>query len=144
MNEMIAFQGEDFRLADKMGLMPLMRFAKVAQDGVNAEDLAGLTAMYDLLEQCIHPEDWPRFVAAATKHRVQGDDLMEVVKQAIEAMSARPTARSSASSDGPPLTKPSSTESSSSPVVHRLEQRGRPDLALVVEESIKAREARAS
>ncbi len=142
--DVITFHDEEYRLADKMGLMPLMRFAKVAQAGVDSNEMDGLAAMYDLLEQCIDPVDWARFEAAATRHRDQSDDLMEVITQSIATMSARPTVRASGSSDGPPATSGSSTGDSSSPVVRRLERQGRPDLALLVQESIEAREARAS
>ena len=142
--DVITFHGQEFHLADTMGLMPLMRFAKVARSGVDAQELEGLAAMYDLLEQCIEPDEWDRFVDLATKHRDQGDDLMEVVKETIETMSARPTERSSDSSDGPAPTSQNSTDASSSPVVRRLENRGRPDLALVVQEAEAARAAHAS
>jgi len=164
--DVITYHGEEFHLADKMGLMPLMRFAKLAQGDVDSETMEGLAAMYDLLEQCIKPDDycascgnaeqdkcckdrrivndWRRFEQVAATHRDQGEELMEVVKQALEKMSARPTQRSSASSDGPPSTSGNSTAASSSPVVNRYEQQGRPDLALIVTEAIEAREARAS
>lgn len=147
MTDTIPFHGEDYRLADKMGLMPLMRFAKLARSGLDSQEMEGLAAMYDLLEQCIDPEDWARFEAAATRERDQGDELMAVVTKAIELMAARPTLRSSDSSDGPPNTSGSSTGGSSSPVVRRLEQQGRAAQALIVEEAIEARrirEARAS
>jgi hypothetical protein len=142
--DVISFHGEHFHLADQVGLMPLMRFAKIAQDGVDSDDLAGLTAMYDLLQQCIVDEEWARFEVLATRHRDQGDELMQVVKQAIETMSARPTQRSSDSSDGPAPTSQSSTAGSSSPVVRRLERQGRAAQALIVQEAEAARAARAS
>lgn len=150
MPDEITFHGEQYRLADKMGLMPLMRFAKLARSGLDSQEMEGLAAMYDLLEQCIDDEDWPRFEASATRHRDQGDELMAVVTKAIEVMAARPTQRSSDSSDGPPSTSGSSTGDSSSPVVRRLEQQGRPAQALIAQEALeaqrakRAREARAS
>lgn len=141
MSGTIEFFGEEYHIAEKVGLMPLMRFAKIAQAGVETNDMDGLAAMYDLLEQCLTEQDWDRFVVAATKHRADGDELMVVVKEAIERMAERPTQRSSDSSDGPPSTSPSSTDDSSSQAIRRLEQQGRPDLANVVQ---MAREARAS
>jgi hypothetical protein len=128
----ISFAGEEFAVAERIGLMPLMRFAHIAESGVDSEDMAGLAAMYDLLEQCVAEEDWSRFQRAATKSRADGEALMAVVKDAIEAISARPTSRPSDSSAGPTTTRPSSAGDSSSRVIARLEENGRPDLALVV------------
>jgi hypothetical protein len=142
--ETVEFHGEKYRIADQIGLMPLMRFAKVAQAGVDSSDMDGLVAMYDLMEQCLVDEDWARFAAAATKHRADGEELMDVVRQAIEAMAERPTQRSSDSSDGPPSTSGNSTGDSSSQVVRRLERQGRPDLALLVRRTEADRTARAS
>jgi hypothetical protein len=143
-DETVEFHGETYRIADQIGLMPLMRFAKVAQDGVDASDMDGLVAMYDLMEQCLVDEDWARFTVAATKHRADGEELMGVVRQAIEAMAERPTQRPSDSSDGQPSTSGSSTGDSSSLVVRRLERQGRPDLALLVRRTEADRVARAS
>lgn len=162
----LTFHGERFRVAGKIGLMPLMRFAKLAQAGVDTDEMDGLVAIYDLLEQCIDTsrycagcgeaerdgccdgrrivDDWTRFTVLATAHRDQGEELLDIVKQAVELMADRPTLRSSGSSDGPPSTSGSSTEGSSSPVVRRLERRGRPDLGLIVAEAIGAQQARAS
>jgi hypothetical protein len=129
----VEFSGESFAIADKIGLMPLMRFAKTAKAGADSEDLEGLVAMYDLLEQVIDPADWDRFVNVASRDRVDGETLMSVVGKAIKAMTGRPTQRSSDSSDGPTSIPGNSAGDSSSQVVARLEEQGRPDLALVVE-----------
>lgn len=137
----IEFGGERFTVADKIGLMPLMRFAKAAQGGVDSNDMAGLAAMYDLLEQCIAPADWRRFEVAADKTRASGEELMAVVKDVMEAMTARPTSLPSDSSDGPTIIGPNSGGGSSLRVVRRLEEQGRPDLALMVEMAGEARSA---
>jgi hypothetical protein len=142
--ETVEFHGETYRIADKIGLMPLMRFAKTAQEGVDSNDMDGLVAMYDLMEQCLIDEDWAKFTTAATKHRADGEELMAVVKQAIETMAERPTQRSSDSSDGPPSISGNSTADSSSLVVRRLEKQGRPDLALLVRRTEADQAARAS
>jgi hypothetical protein len=125
----VEFHGETFRLADSIALMALMRFAKVAQAGTDSDDMAGLVAMYDLLEQCIHPEDWPRFEVLATRERDQADDLLAVIQQAITEMAERPTAPPSDSSDGRPSTSGNSTGDSSSLGVHLLERPGNAHLA---------------
>jgi hypothetical protein len=65
---------------------------------------------------------------------VDADDteLMNIVKDVMEMLSKRPTERPSDSSDGPTSTPPSSEDDSSSRIIRRFEQEGRPDLALMV------------
>lgn len=129
----VEFGGEQFRTADRIGLMPLMRFAKIAKAGVDADDLEGLTSLYDLLEQCIHVDEWARFEKVADDTRAQGDELMKVVGDVFAALSARPTSLPSDSSAGQTSTPPKSVvDSSSQVVVQRLEDQGRPDLANIV------------
>lgn len=50
--ESVEWQGERFFIADRIGLAPLLRFAKVAKQGTDSDDMDGLVAMHDLLEQC--------------------------------------------------------------------------------------------
>lgn len=133
----IDFKGETFRTADRIGLMPLMKFAHVAEDGVSSSDMAGLAAMYDLLGDCLHPEDWGRFQAVAVREKADGDDLLAVVTKVVEQMTARPTGPPSDSSDGQPPAGPSSPGDSFSQAMEHLG--GRPDLASIV---VAAREAR--
>lgn len=135
----IDFAGETFRLADKIGLMPLMRFAHVSRRGVDSNDMEGLAAIYDLLKQCIADDDWGRFEDAAMTSRADGDELLEVVSRAVQAISERPTQEPSDSSDGQPITSGSSTDGSSSPVIGRLVEQGRPDLALIVDQAERSR-----
>jgi hypothetical protein len=73
-----------------------------------------------------------RFEAAADKARASGDELMQVVKDAFELLSARPTGRPSDSSDGPTIIEPNSEDASYLRVVKRLEDEGRPDQAYMV------------
>jgi len=145
MTETIPFLGEDFHVAESVGAMPLMRFAKIAKSGTGTGDMDGLAAIYDLLEQCIHPDDWGRFQAHADKVRASGDQLLDMVREVFTVLAGRPTGRSSDSSDGPLVIEPNSTDDSSSPdtdrVIRRLNDQGRPDLALLVrrrEESLIA------
>lgn len=113
----------EFRVADKIGLMPLMRFAKVAKSGVDSNEIEGLAAMYDLLRACIHPEDWARFEEHADRQAADNDQLLEVVGTVMRVVSERPTGRPSESSDGPSANEPESTVS-----FLRRASVGRPDL----------------
>lgn len=135
----IEFFGEQFQVAEKIGLMPLLRFAKAAKAGADSADLESLTVMYDLLEQVIAPSEWERFQKVADDNRADGEELMQVVSTAIELLTARPTSRPSASSDGPPTTSTNSTDVSYLRVKQRLEQEGRPDQAYVAMLAHRAR-----
>ena len=135
----VEFAGEQFACADSIALMALMRFAHVASTGTDSNDLAGLAAMYELLEQCIAAEDWERFQQVAMRTKAKGDELMGVVGKVIQALSARPTERPSDSSDGPTSIEPSSEDVSSSAepshlrVMRHWEAKGRPDVAYMVQ-----------
>lgn len=136
----LTFHGEGFRLADRIGLMPLMRFAHVARKGVDSNDMEGLAAIYDMLQVVFADDDeWVRFEELATRVRADGDELMGVVKDAMQVISERPTSEPSDSSDGPPITSGSSAGGSSSPVIDRLQESGRPDLALIVDQAQRSR-----
>lgn len=134
----VDFHDEQYRITDKVGAMPLMRFSKLAQSGDVSEQDA-LIAMYDLIEACFDPIDWERFQQAAMKHRADSDELMAVVSQVFLVLADRPTSRPSDSSDGPLTTAPSSTSTHVDRAIARLD--GRPDLQLMV---TKAQEAMAS
>ena len=134
----VALAGKPFRVAEKVGGLALMRFAKTAQAGVDSNELAGLAAMYDLLRQVIHPGDWQAFEAHADEQRVGADELLQAVFDAMEAISGRPTSRPSVSSDGPSTTSGSSSGVSSSVVID-LERQGRPDLALIASQADASR-----
>lgn len=138
--ETVDFLGEEFHVAERIGAMPLMRYAKASKAGLDANGMDGLVAMYDLLRECIHPEDWARFEAHAGSQHARGPQFLHVVTEVIGIVAARPTGRSADSSDGPRIIEPSSTEGSSSldtgseRVIRRLNDKGRPDLALMVRE----------
>jgi hypothetical protein len=114
-SDRVEMMGRFYRVGEKIGLMPLMRFAHAARKGAEATDMDGLAAIYDMLHDCVHPDDWNRFCDDATELAADGDDLLPVISQTIEILTARPTRRPSDSSGGPSRTSPSSTGSSSSP-----------------------------
>lgn len=134
---LVTWQGESYRLADKIGDMPIIRFAKIAEQGIDANEMRGLAAMHDLLENCLTPRDWQRFQDHATRVHATADEIMELVKSTYQALSGRPTKRPSSSSDGQPPTVESSGAGSSSPVIRVIESipANRPDLKLAVWES---------
>lgn len=104
----IDFLGERMRLRDRIGLMPLMAFAMASEAGGDTGDMKALSALYRLLRSCIHADDWPRFEDHAEQTAADADDLLKVVGQAIEQVTARPTRRPAVSSAGPQTTSPNS------------------------------------
>jgi hypothetical protein len=140
----VEMRGQTYRIAEKVGLAPLMRFAKVAKQGTDANDMDGLAAMYDLLEQCFaDTAEFDRFLDVATVGRWDADEILEVVGKVMEVLAERPTGRSSDSSAGPSSTPLSSAAVSSLRAQRRLEQAGRADLAVAVLERRETVEAQA-
>lgn len=113
--ETVECMGGRYLIGDKVGLMPLMRFASASKAGIDSSEMEGLVAMYDMLRDCIHPTDWERFERDMTVKQAEGDDLMPVVGRVIEMLTARPTKRASDSSPGQPSTSVPSTAGSSRP-----------------------------
>lgn len=153
----VEFLGAEFRMGERVGLMPMMRYARVAKRLDELEKSGGeadgdqFVEMFDatlsLLEQCVHPDDWSRFERHSTEQGADQEEFMEFAGRVMAALSDRPTGPRSVSSSGPRTIEPSSTDGSSSQatgpsrVVQKFNDRGRPDLALLVrkrEESLTA------
>jgi hypothetical protein len=116
------FFGETFTVADRVGAMPLLRFAAVAEAGTQAEELAGMAAMHELLRDCLAPGDWPRFQKVAADNKADAEELMAVCGAIYQAVTGRPTQRPSDSAGGSSPTtessrEPSSSEESLSPIM---------------------------
>jgi hypothetical protein len=79
-----------FRIAPSIGLMPLLRFAHAAKAGLDTDDLEGMAALYDMIADCVHPDDWAAFMAYATETKAEDEELMEFVSSAMEIIAARP------------------------------------------------------
>jgi hypothetical protein len=157
----IEFHGKRFAVREHVSLLPMMKFATIAKRQAQQQrtrpdpaeqgrqEMEALAALYELLQQCIAPEEFDAFYEHALAVGAEQTDLMGVVRDSVAASAAgRPTRRSSPSPGGPSTTAPSSAAGSSSPawsvpqgseeVQRDLEARGRPDMALVV---MRAREA---
>lgn len=112
--DVIVFMGRPFKVADKFGLMPLIRFGYLSKKGLDTDDQDGLAAMYDVIRQAIDPAEWEAFMDHAADTHADTDELMAVVARAIEVISGRPSVRPSDSSAGPHSTATSSSADSSS------------------------------
>jgi hypothetical protein len=106
------FMGKTFRLADKVGLMPLMRFAHMASNGMDTDDdfMGAMAAIYDMIRDVIHADQWAAFQAHAVETKANEEQLLGVVQQAVEIMTARPTEPGSVSSPSAQPSTPSSTD----------------------------------
>jgi hypothetical protein len=157
----VELRGRRFRVREQgVSLLALMKFATIAKrqaakrqadpTAAGGDDMDGLDALYRLLRSCIADDEWEAFEDHANEMGAGSEDLMIVVRDAVQAAAARPTQQLSGSPGGQSTTVPSSAGTSSDAgsygrvrqgdprVQADLEQRGRPDLALVVK---RAREA---
>jgi hypothetical protein len=151
----VTWEGETFKLADKIGLMPWLVFGKLAEAGLDTSDMEALAAMNDLIEQCLDPTETKRysddgkfvihvtsevkrFKTYATRIRADEQQLMTFLTLAMEAMGKGRSSPASDSSAGQPATSGKSAD-----VYERVaaRQEGRPDLQLAV---LNAKEAAAS
>lgn len=106
------FYGETFTVAQHVGALPLMRFAAAARTGAGSDDLAGLSAMYDMIRDCLAPGDFERFDSVATANKADGATILAVCSAVYEALAGRPTTPQSTSSAGQrPTTKSSQPKS---------------------------------
>ena len=111
--ETVELLGEHYRIADRMSAMTLMKFAVSAKAGAKSEDIDGLVDTYNVLNDCIHPDDWERFEADSIAKKADFDELMEVFAKAMAMAAARPTRPRSGSSPGRSSTGESLTDVSS-------------------------------
>lgn len=136
----IEFLGKRFRLAENIGLMPLLMFANSAKSGMDSDDMDGMAAMYALIRDTVDqtrvqetdednklvfdadgdpvwtgPSDWQRFERHCVEEKADGEDLMGFIKDAMGVISARPRKRRGTSAKSSSQILASSKESSSSP-----------------------------
>lgn len=135
------FLGEPFRLAERVGMMPLLAFANASKQGLDSDDMEGMAAMYALIRDVIDqsrvqktdpetgepavdgagapvyegPSEWQRFERFCMEQQAEGEELMEFIGRAMGVIAARPRKRRGISSSSSPRTSPSSRAGSSSP-----------------------------
>lgn len=105
------------------------------------DGLGQLAALKRLLRLMIHPEDFDEVWRVGRENRQDFDDIAELAKALLVAASGRPTERPADSSAGPQPTPANSGGDSSLRVQREFEAKGRPDLALVVQEVREYRES---
>lgn len=158
----VEFRGEPYRVAEKIGLAPLIRFGKLAKSGGDSGDMESLAVMYDVLDQCFASKcdacgswdqaalftrdqaaaccdkrspatvEFDRFMDNATAGRWDHEEILEVVGKVMEALSERTPTPRSVSSPEPSSASTSFEDASSLRAQRRLEAAGRADLAVAV------------
>jgi hypothetical protein len=127
--------GRKFRVAEKIGLMPLLKFASASD--MSTEDPRALSAVYSMLKDCIYEGrpgcgtcehckadkeesckaydkgDWADFEQHAIDTKADADELLEVISQVMEIISGRPTSPPPGSSAGRRVTRRVSTGNTS-------------------------------
>jgi hypothetical protein len=132
----VTLRGRTFRLGPCDAVAPTLDFAEAATRGVDSDDPAGLSAMKEMIrdsfvqvpscgtceacederyDECptLDLGDFPRFWRFVKAVRVPADELLEVVQQAIEQATARPTPARSGSSS-PARSRSANSKASSS------------------------------
>lgn len=104
-------------------------------------DPRAVTASKDFMREIVHEDDFDVFWRIARERRQGIERLFGVAMKIIEAITGRPTERSSDSPPGPSATAENSTAASYSRVRQELEQEGRADLALVYLQAEEAKVA---
>lgn len=85
----VDFQGEKFHVAEKIGAMALLSWGKAAD--LDEEGNEALIAVYDMLEDVIHEDEFKRFRRVALKTKADMGDLMTLLGAAMEAVTGNPT-----------------------------------------------------
>ncbi len=88
-------EGRMFGIADRVGLLPLAEFAYHANSGMDTGDMGAMAAIYEMLKDCIRKEEWPAFIRYGKEIKADVEDLMDVVNQTTELLTARPTGQGS-------------------------------------------------
>jgi hypothetical protein len=89
--------GGKYKVADEVGIWPLMQFARAAETGTALTDHRGLAACHAFLQDVIAPADWGRFQEDMISKKVNDlDALMSAARQAIDALVVRRDARRAA------------------------------------------------
>jgi len=95
----LEFMGKLFRLSDTAGVMPLLKYSAYAESPSMLGPAAG--ALYAMLKDTIHEEEWDEFERHAMEQKARMDDLQDVIVKCVELLTARPTGSPSGSASRP-------------------------------------------
>lgn len=94
----VALGEKEFKLAENVGIMPLMEWAAASDVDVASAD--GLRAVYYVLQDTVHVDDWAEFRKHSREQKLTAEDLLDFANSALEALAGRPTEDADGSSDG--------------------------------------------
>jgi hypothetical protein len=139
----VEWKGETFAIAEEVGVMSRIWFGKLASEGTDSDELEGLAAMSDMLEDSLADGEYPRFRAHARKVKASTAEILNLCRDTMAALAQRPTLRPSDSSDGPVAASETSSDDPVARVIARIPET-RPDLRLIVAQGAQARAASAA
>ena len=85
----------EFMLAEHVGIMPLMEWAASSDSEVNG--IEGLRAVYHVLQDTVHEDEWDEFRKFCRENKGEARDLLDFANSALEALAGRPTEESDGS-----------------------------------------------
>jgi hypothetical protein len=94
----VELKGQKFRVADEMGVMPMLKWA--AFSDMSTEDPEALAAIYMMIRDVIHEGDWRKFEDHAVKTKVGAEELMDTMSAGMEVITGRPTKQPDGSAAG--------------------------------------------
>lgn len=124
----ITYFDTELRINPELTDADMFDFMEMAGD-LDEQDPRAALALKNLMRQ-VFADDFDRFWSLAKQHRQSVDQRMTVVMKVIEAVSARPTGRSTDSAGGPKTTAATSMVDFAAAAQRKLEEAGRPDLAV--------------
>lgn len=132
-DEVITFDyfGTELRANPALTDADLLDFMETNGD-LEENDPKAAAITKSFIREAIHPDDFDTFWSLAKQHRQSTAERVEAVYKLIEAAVGTPTEQSSDSSGGLQSTASNSTGDSSLRAQHRLENKGRADLAVAV------------
>lgn len=110
-SKFVEFDKVEYKLADEVGIIPLMRWAAAAD--LSTDDSGAMGAMWAILQDLVDAQEFPAWVKHATRIKSDAEEVLDFVSVCMEAITGSPTERPASSSDTPPSTSDESTESSS-------------------------------
>ncbi len=94
----VKLRDREFQVADELGAMAMFEWAAASE--LSLDDASGLAAVFAMLEDVIHDDDWRefRYFARAARPKISGEELIQVINDASEVITGRPTEQPSGSS----------------------------------------------
>lgn len=91
----VPLREKEFRLAEDVGIMPLMEWAAASDVDVASAD--GLRAVFYVLKDIVHPDEWAEFRKFTRENKASADELLDFANAGLEVLAGRPTEESTGS-----------------------------------------------